>query len=97
MNGIIVDDFERIIRRSSLYADNVKSDITKIKNNVQTISTFFKGGELNFLNNKLLLESQQLNNVLTKMQDYRVTLNNVLLSYHQQSAQIVEDIKRIMP
>lgn len=97
MKGIIVSDFELIIKRNEYNIEDVKQNIQDIKKCFNELSKCIKSNDLKFLTNKIDLELDQFKNVVSKINAYQTTLKNVLKSYQFQEIEIAKDIKRLTP
>lgn len=97
MMGIIVSDFELIIKRNGYNIENVKQDILDIKQSFNELSKLINDNDLKYLTSKIDLELDQFKNVVSKINAYQTTLKNVLKSYQFQEIEIAKDIKRLTP
>lgn len=93
MKGIIVNDFELIIKRNANNIDDVKESINDIKKSFNELSKSINSNDLKFLTSKLDLELNQFNNIISKINAYQTTLKNVLKSYQFQEIEIARSIK----
>lgn len=97
MKGIIVSDFETIIRRNEINVNEIKKDINKINNCQASLSRYANSGESKELFNKLNNELNQLNNVKKKIDAYQLVMQKIVLSYKQQARELARSINRISP
>lgn len=97
MKGIIVNDFETIIKRNELNMNEVKKDINKINNCLASLNRNFYSDDLKTLFYKLESEINQLYNVRIKIEAYHTVMQKVVLSYKQQAQDLARSINHLSP
>lgn len=93
MNGIISDDFKLLLSKNNSILEELTTNLYELKKNTQSLSSSFVKCNLNFFVDKLNLQTEQLENVVKKINGYHTTLTNVYKSYEEQSTEIVRSIK----
>lgn len=95
MNGVIVDDFESAIKKNKAQIEEINKEINKINTEFNDINKNLSGKNLDFLTAKLYSDLTQFKKLKLKLNGYQTTLNNVLLSYKNQSDALVESLNKI--
>lgn len=97
MKGIIVNDFEAIIKRNSFNINEVKKDVNRIYNCQASLSRLFSFGDSKVLFGKLNNEINELDDVKKKIDAYQEVMQKIILSYKQQAQELARSINRISP
>lgn len=94
MKGIIVDDFNLIIRKNSVNVEDVVKCLSKINNLLWDLKSKLDGS---FNLNKIEQFSGQIPEIESKIYAYGNVLSGVLRSYQNQNEKVKYDIKKNMP
>lgn len=94
--GIMTDDFNLLLKKNDSILSEVIDDLNKIKNHGVDIPSCITSNDLKFLNDKFVLEINQLNKALNKLNSYQKTLKSVYSGYKKQYEQVVIDSKKLM-
>lgn len=97
MKGIIVDDFELIIRKNASNVNELKKDISKLNQNISGINRHCTNDDFKHLIQKLNLEINQFKNVKLKIEAYEYVLRGVLNAYQEQAEELTKSINRLTP
>ena len=97
MNGIVVADFESLIKNSELRITDVNEDLQKLRSASLDLRRSIRNSDLSFLTENLYNEINESSNMINKMNGYRMTLRNVLRSYKYQEQGIASAIRRFTP
>ena len=81
MMGIMTDDFNLLLKKNDSILSEVIDDLNKIKNHGVDIPSCITSNDLKFLNDKLVLEINQLNKALNKLNSYQNTLKSIYSGY----------------
>lgn len=97
MNGIIVDDFELALKKINNAIEDVKNDIADINESYSLLKKDFPSDDLRFLINKLNTQINQFKNEIAKIDAYKITLSNVLISYKGEYEALIDSIDKLKP
>lgn len=96
MMGIMIDDFELLLKKNDAILEDVINDITKIQSNCLKAASNLNSNDLNFLTDKFCIEINQLSNSMNKLNAYQTTLKSVCTSYKLQYEQSIIDSKKLI-
>lgn len=97
MIGIVVNDFDSIIKKNEYCILDLNEKILNITNNCNELFKNISSSDLKFLTKKLEEEIQQFNNVKFKIESYQTALKNVLLSYIEEDEELTKNFSQIVP
>ncbi len=97
MSGIVVADFESLIKNSELRISDVNDSLQKLRTSSLELRRSIRNSELSFLTENLYYEITECSKVINKLNAYRVTLRNILKSYQYQGQRVASAIKRFTP
>ena len=97
MSGVVVTDFESLIKNSELRISDVNDSLQKLRTASLELRRSIRNSELSFLTENLYYEITESSKLINKLNAYRITLRNVLKSYQYQEQRVVSAIKRFTP
>ena len=97
MKGIIVNDFELIIKRNNYNGSDVNKSISKITKSFSNVKKYASNDDFKSLLSKLETEINQFTNIKNKIEAYQDVLMGVLNAYRQQAEELAKSINRLTP
>ena len=97
MSGIVVADFESLIRNSELRISDVSDDLQKLRSASLDLRRSIRNSDLSFLTENLYFEVNEGSKMINKLNGYRMTLRNVLRSYQYQEQRVAATVRRFTP
>ena len=97
MSGIVVADFESVIKNSELRISDVSEALKDLNEASLNLRKSITTSQLSFLTDNLYSTIKECRKMVNKLTAYRMTLINVLRSYQNQEQTIVSAIRRVTP
>ena len=98
MNGIVVEEYQSVYNQDSINFDNLNRMINNLIFSFSEIRDLAGSNEsTNFIKNQINQTIDQLNNVRDNFREYNQILSSVYTGYKQQSEQISNSIKSVIP
>jgi len=97
MKGIIIQDFELIIKKNKYNIEETNEKMTDICENFVELKKNISSPDLNFLINKLESEINYFKNIKLKIDSYQTTIKNVLASYKNEEEELAINVNQITP
>ena len=97
MSGIVMADFEALIKSCELRISDVSECIQKLRDASLNLRRSIKNSDLTFLTENLYLDIVESSKMVSKLNSYRLTLRNVLKSYQYQAQNIARTVGRFTP
>ncbi len=97
MSGIVVTDFESLIKNSEIRISDVNDSLQKLRTASLDLRRSIRNSELSFLTENLYFEITESSKVISKLNAYRATLRNVLKSYQNQEQRVATTVSRFTP
>ena len=98
MNGIVVEEYQRVYNQDSINFDNLNRTINNLISSFSGISDLAGSNESTmFIKKQINQTIDQLNNVRDNFREYNQILSSVYTGYKRQSEQISNSIKSVIP
>ena len=97
MHGIVVSDFESLIKNIDLDMSNINESYTRLQTAVSNLKTSIGTSSLSFLVEKLNNEVRENRKAINKINAYNLVIRNVLNSYYNQEEAVATAIRSVTP
>ena len=94
MRGIVVDDFELVLKQNDILFETLKEDAMEYKISCSNVRKCIHGEEINFLVNNIYQDLNNINIPIKMINNFQQILRNVLNGYKNQEFEIAKTIRQ---